>query len=216
MTNNEEVISREDLDILNFKHKSALKVLKTNISILLEEYEVQNGEKKVEHVNTRIKSIDSAINKLKKKNYDINVDNLEKHVKDMVGIRLVCPFIDDVYDMVELIKNSDILQVVEEKDYNKNPKKSGYKSYHIKVLVPVVLRDEIEYVPAEIQVRTLIQDAWAALEHKMRYKNKYATVEDSKNLQRIAQELSNIEDEILDIKSGQLNLENESKILIKK
>ena len=199
-TNN---FSQEDLKKLQFEYEAALQVLKTHLEILIKDYDMSNHTKSVEHVNARIKSIDSALGKLEKRNYDITLENLEEHIHDMVGVRLVCPFEDDVYEMVDLIKSSDLLQVCHEKDYIENPKESGYSSYHIIVKVPVSFKDDIEFIDAEIQVRTLAMDAWAALEHELQYKsNGSVTKRERDELRECAQEFRRIENKMLILKKG--------------
>ena len=88
----------------------------------------------------------------------------------MIGIRIVCSFLSDVYDIVNMIKNSPQLKLKEEKDYIKYPKDTGYISYHLIVLVPIYLNENTEYIEAEIQIRTVAMDFWASLDHKIQYK----------------------------------------------
>lgn len=155
---------------LMLKYSFALEVLKTEMNILIKNYEYKNSYNPVEHIKSRIKTKDSAIKKLEKKGYDLTYENLEKHVHDMVGLRIVCSFMSDVYEIVDLIKNSKQFKIVEEKNYILNPKDSGYSSYHLNILVPIHLDNETEYVEAEIQIRTIAMDFWASLDHKIRYK----------------------------------------------
>ena len=88
----------------------------------------------------------------------------------MVGLRIVCSFVSDVYDIINIIKSSHQFIVKNESDYIKNPKNSGYTSYHINILVPVHLEGKTEYIEAEVQIRTVAMDCWASLDHKLRYK----------------------------------------------
>lgn len=155
---------------LMLKYSFALEVLKTEINILIKNYEYKNNYNPVEHIKSRIKSKESAIKKLDKKGYDLTYENLEKHVHDMVGIRIVCSFMSDVYEIINLIKGSKQFKILEEKDYINDPKDSGYSSYHINLLVPIHLDNKIEYVEAEVQVRTIAMDFWASLDHKISYK----------------------------------------------
>ena len=155
---------------LMLKYNFALEILKTEINILVKNFEYKNNYNPVEHIKSRIKTKESAIKKLDKKGYDLTFENLEHHVHDMVGIRIVCSFLSDVYDIVELIKNSKQFKILEEKNYIDNPKDSGYVSYHLNLLVPIHLDEKIEYVEAEIQIRTIAMDFWASLDHKIRYK----------------------------------------------
>ena len=155
---------------LMLKYSFALEILKTEMNILIKNYEHKNNYNPVEHIKSRIKTKESAIKKLEKKGYDLTYENLEKHVHDMVGLRIVCSFVSDVYEVVDLIKNSKQFKIKEEKNYIINPKDSWYSSYHLNVLVPIHLDDETEYVEAEIQIRTIAMDFWASLDHKIRYK----------------------------------------------
>lgn len=155
---------------LMLKYSFALEVLKTEMNILIKNYEYKNNYNPVEHIKSRIKTKESAIKKLEKKGYDLTYENLEKHVHDMVGLRIVCSFMSDVYEIVDLIKNSKQFKIIEEKNYILNPKDSGYSSYHLNILVPIHLDNETEYVEAEIQIRTIAMDFWASLDHKIRYK----------------------------------------------
>ena len=152
------------------KYKFAKDVLETDLNILLKEYELTNGYNPVEHVKSRIKSSESAIKKLERKGYDITPSNIVKHVHDMVGLRIVCSFLSDVSQIVNVIKRSNLFEIKEERDYIKTPKDSGYISYHLNVLVPIHLIDTTEYIEAEIQIRTVAMDFWASLDHKLRYK----------------------------------------------
>lgn len=152
------------------KYSFAKKRLETELSILIDEYEFLNGYNPVEHLKFRIKSFDSAIKKLKKKNLAITIDNLVRYVNDMIGVRIVCSFVSDVYKIVNIIKSSNQFIIKNENDYIKNPKDSGYTSYHLNILVPIHLLDKTEYIEAEIQIRTVAMDCWASLDHKLRYK----------------------------------------------
>lgn len=160
----------EILPELMLKYEFAMDTLKTQLNILIKEFSFRNDYNPVEHIKCRIKSEDSALNKLKSKGYDLTIFNIINHVHDMIGIRIVCSFLSDVYDIVNMIKISGQIKIKEEKDYIKYPKKSGYSSYHLIVMVPIYLHDSIEYVEAEIQVRTIAMDFWASLEHKIQYK----------------------------------------------
>lgn len=160
----------DDLTELMLKCDFALQSLTTELNILIKEYEFNNKVNPVEHIKTRIKTKESAVNKLIRKGYDVNKENLITHIHDMVGVRIVCSFLSDVYEIVKIIKNSKLYVIRKEDDFIKNPKTSGYSSYHLNVLVPIHLNGKVENVEAEIQIRTMAMDFWASLEHKMRYK----------------------------------------------
>lgn len=166
--NNLEIIN--EIDHLMLKYEFALEELITQLKIAIKEFEFNNNKQIVEHIKTRIKSKESAIKKLEIKGYEINISNLQKHIHDMVGVRIVCSFLPDVYDIVNIIENAKNLKIKEKRDYIENPKKSGYSSYHIIVEVPIYLEKGIEYIEAEIQIRTMAMDFWASLDHKLQYK----------------------------------------------
>lgn len=166
----DELFREDNFREIMLKYSFAKKVLETELDILLCEYEYKTGYTIVEHVKSRIKQIDSAINKLNKKGYDINATNITQHVHDMIGFRIVCSFLSDVYEIVKLIKSSKQFIIKDESDYIKTPKESGYISYHMNILVPIYWEEKIEYVEAEIQIRTVAMDFWASLDHKLRYK----------------------------------------------
>ncbi len=193
-------LTKEDVEQLLFKYNAALRTLETHIDILIKDYEFKNKYMPVEHVKSRIKKFDSAINKLKRRNYEVNRENIENHVHDMVGIRIVCSFLDDVYDIVNLIKNSPFIEIHEEKDYIKNPKKTGYSSYHLLVYVPVHFEDGKEMVEAEIQVRTVAMDFWASLDHKIQYKFKDRIPEDiMEEMHKCSIDINNLDHKMLSL-----------------
>lgn len=162
--------SSKEIDEFMLKNEFAKQILETQLNILIKEFEYNNNYNPVEHVKSRIKKIDSIREKLNKKHYEYNLHNIKVHVHDIVGIRIVCSFISDVYDMVKIIKNSGQFEIVNEKDYIETPKDTGYISYHLIVLVPVHLNKNIEYIEAEIQIRTMAMDFWASIDHKIQYK----------------------------------------------
>lgn len=158
------------LDYEMLKYKFALNMLETEIKFLIEEFQFNNKYNPVEHIKSRIKTKESAIKKLKSKNYEITLENLKEHVHDMVGIRIVCSFLSDVYNIVSIIERSKNIIIKEKKDYIATPKDTGYISYHLIVDVPIYLNGKEEFVEAEIQIRTIAMDFWASLDHKIQYK----------------------------------------------
>lgn len=164
------VYNKLDLSEVMIQYMSALKVLETELEILSDEFEITHKYNPVEHIKTRIKSFDSIVQKLNKKGYEITIDNVIKHVYDIVGVRIVCSFIPDIYTLINIIEKSQNIEIIEKKDYITKPKASGYRSYHLIVLVKVCLSSGIKKVKAEIQIRTMGMDFWASLEHKIKYK----------------------------------------------
>lgn len=179
------------------KYEFALQTLLTELNILLKEYEYKNNINPVEHIKSRIKTEESALEKLKRKGYPSDFDNMIKHVHDMVGVRLVCSFKSDVYDIVNIIKNSKLLTIKKEQDFIKSPKTTGYSSFHLNVMVPIYLNNNVEYIEAEIQIRTVAMDFWATLEHKIRYKFEGTIPEDvSKELYNCSTEVKELDNKM--------------------
>lgn len=153
-----------------FLYNSALKEVGTKLEILNDEFRHIHNYNPIEYIKSRIKKPESIVKKLKRNNYDSTIDNMVNHVNDIAGIRLVCSFTSDIYRLAEMIGRQNDLTVVSVKDYIKNPKESGYKSYHMLVTVPIFLTDRVIDTKVEIQIRTIAMDFWASLEHKIYYK----------------------------------------------
>ncbi len=125
----------------------------------------------IEQVNGRVKKISSILEKCQKKGID--VDTVEKYVEDIAGIRIICQFVEDIYKVVEIIKNRSDLEIIQEKDYISNQKESGYRSYHLITLYEVQTLTGPKKVKVEIQIRTLAMNFWATIEHSLQYKYKH-------------------------------------------
>ncbi len=194
------------------KYTSALKVLETQLEIINDTFKYTKSYNPIEHIKTRIKTVDSIKKKLKKKGYRFTLKNIEEHINDIVGVRVICSFEDDVYDLVDIISKSEILTVVKEKDYIKTPKPTGYRSYHMIVKVPVPLINDNAEIYAEIQIRTLAMDLWASLDHKLNYKSDYTTKRIANKMYKVSNELFKIDEEM----SKTLKLENKIKKQSKK
>ncbi len=172
----EVVIDRDrDGDIDSWKevqliYNSALKQIATKLEILNDEFQHVHRYNPIEHIKWRIKTPESIVKKLKKHGYESTIDNMVRYVNDIAGIRVICSFSSDIYQIAEMISNQKDIRVISVKDYIVNPKSSGYKSYHMLVTVPVYLSDRIADAKVEIQIRTVAMDFWASLEHKIHYK----------------------------------------------
>lgn len=165
-----ELEKNREYQEMMLKYEFAKKKIETDLEILLREYAFKEGYNPVEHIKSRIKSFDRIVEKLNRKNQEISVDNIVRHVSDVVGMRIVCSFIKDVYTIAEIIRSTGEFILKSEKDYIEEPKESGYRSYHMIVLVPIHLENRTEYIPVEIQIRTVAMDCWASLDHKLRYR----------------------------------------------
>ncbi len=165
-----------------------LHVLKHNL------YGVSAGQP-IHNIQSRIKKKASLEDKLKKKKKEPTVMNAKDYLQDIAGVRVICYFVDDIYNLVDALKRQADLIVVRESDYVRKPKPNGYRSYHVILGVPVYCLDGMEYFPVEIQFRTMSMDFWASMEHRILYKMER---DDRDN---IATELRNYADMLVEIES---------------
>ena len=188
-------------ETLMFLYNSALKEVTTKLEILNDEFVHVHKYNPIEYIKSRIKSPESIVKKLKRHGAEINVDNMINTINDIAGVRIVCSFTSDIYHIAEMIGKQNDLTVIYVKDYIRNPKPSGYKSFHMLVSVPIFLGEEVIDTKVEIQIRTIAMDFWASLEHKIYYKFEgHAPEYISKELRECAQIVSK-----LDVKMLQLN-----------
>ena len=117
-----------------------------------------------------MKSIESIMKKVARKNIDLSLDVIRREIRDIAGVRVTCSFTSDIYRIMEMIESQKDIEVLEIKDYFKNPKPNGYRSLHMLIEIPIFMSDRVEYIPVEIQIRTIAMDFWASLEHKIFYK----------------------------------------------
>ena len=191
--------SYEEKELKKFfwKYEQALKYLDLVMESYVSSLEISDEHNPVEHYKGRIKNIDSIRKKLAKKGFEFTIKNMEEQLHDIAGIRIVCHFRNDLNELIEIFKNNPNISVVEEEDYITNPKKSGYLSYHMTVKVPVVDEAKIVMVPAEIQIRTLLMDLPASLEHKTRYKKEWSLPKEmDKNITEISELSSQVDEEL--------------------
>jgi len=165
--------SYEDVDswkTIIFLYNAALKEVGTKLEILNDEFQHVHQYNPIEHIKTRIKTPESIVKKLRRYGHETSIENMVRYVNDIAGLRISCSFTSDIYLIADMISKQNDLTILARRDYMKNPKKSGYRSYHMLVTTPVFLSDSIIDTKVEIQIRTVAQDFWATLEHKMHYK----------------------------------------------
>lgn len=151
-------------------YRCASMEVETKFRVLNEEFSLQYDRNPIESIKTRIKSPESIIEKLKRKNLPVSVESIMKNLDDIAGIRVICSFPEDIYMMAEYLIKQDDITLIEKKDYIQQPKSSGYRSLHLIVEVPIFLAEEKKPVRVEVQLRTIGMDFWASLEHKLMYK----------------------------------------------
>lgn len=180
------------------KYEPTLNIILDNIISQIKTYndmEVQkSGEKAYEHLIYRVKDKDSMLEKCTRKNLPQTTYSALHDIQDAIGIRIICRFIDDIYKNIDYLKSLPNLKIIKKKDYIKNVKPNGYRSYHLIVEITAPYEDILGNNPgkffAEIQVRTIAMDSWASLEHQMKYKH------DIKNPELIVKELKRCADEL--------------------
>ena len=151
-------------------YRSALKEIRTKLEILNDEFRLVHQYNPIEHIESRLKTDESITRKLMRKGKEITVENIQKYIDDIAGVRVICSFTPDIYRIVDMIASQDDIEVLKTKDYMLNPKINGYRSYHLIVRVPIFLYDKVVRTKVEIQIRTVAMDFWASLEHKIYYK----------------------------------------------
>ena len=124
----------------------------------------------IESIKSRVKSPMSILEKMHRKGFPISLESIKTNLNDIAGIRVICPFIEDIYTVADMLTRQDDLKVLEKKDYIQNPKPNGYRSLHLIVETPIFLHDQKRMMRVEVQFRTISMDWWASLEHKIRYK----------------------------------------------
>ncbi|WP_438832885.1 GTP pyrophosphokinase [Streptococcus pluranimalium] len=168
--------------------------LTQRIQIANQDMKEKTGFKLYEHFTARVKSEDSMLEKLSRKGYEIDTYSALKRVKDSIGLRIVCGFVDDIYKTVDFLRQMLDVTIVTEKDYIQEAKPNGYRSYHlileIETSFPDCLGNENGKYFVEIQLRTIAMDSWASLEHQMKYKH------DVTNAEMITRELKRCADEL--------------------
>ena len=193
-------------------YDSVLIELASRINIIRKASVLHNERDPIENVKTRIKSPKSMINKLKMKGLEPVAGSIAGYVTDAAGMRVICTYIDDVYKVSSILAAQKDITVLEIKDYIKNPKPSGYRSYHMIVELPIYIGDSCETVCAEIQFRTLSMDFWASLEHQIRYKHDIPSRKMIEaELRRCADEVASVEMNFLTIRDMINSLKAEQK-----
>lgn len=154
-------------------YRCALMEIETKFNVLNEEFSLRYDRNPINSIKTRLKSLPSMREKLKRKGIDASIAAIEANLNDVAGVRVVCSFPDDVYMLAEALLKQDDITLVEAKDYINSPKPNGYRSLHLIVTVPIFLAHEKRLMKVEIQLRTIAMDSWASLEHQLRYKKDY-------------------------------------------
>ena len=170
--------SKEEFSHMMMMYNGAIREMKTKLQVLNDELSITRNRNPIEFIETRIKSPDSIATKLKKKGVPLTVENVKEHLNDVAGVRVICAFLDDIYQVANMLEEQDDVEIIKTKDYIKKPKKNGYRSLHLIATLPVFFSSGKENVRVEIQIRTIAMDFWASLEHSVKYKRSVRDAED--------------------------------------
>lgn len=155
---------------LMMQYECAMLEVQTKLEVLNKELALVNSRNPFESIKSRLKSPESIYGKLQRRNIPFSIENIEKNLNDIAGIRVICSFPEDIYMLVDCLLKQDDIILIEEKDYIKNPKPNGYRSLHLILDIPIFLTGEKKHMRVEVQFRTIAMDFWASLEHKINYK----------------------------------------------
>lgn len=151
-------------------YKFAIEEITTKINILREDFNSTHEYNPIEHVGSRLKTPESVMEKVQRKNYPMTPASIRDNILDIAGVRIVCSFISDITVIRDMLAGQEDITVLEERDYITHRKPNGYQSLHLIVSIPVFRSHGTEHIPVEIQIRTIAMDFWASLEHKIYYK----------------------------------------------
>ena len=168
----------EEMSTLMVYYRCAIMEVETKLKVLNEEFSLKHDRNPINSIKSRLKSFSSIREKLQREGIMATPAQIEKNLNDIAGVRVICSFLDDVYDIAEALLKQDDIRIIRVKDYIKNPKPNGYRSLHLIIEIPIFLQHEKHMVKVEIQLRTIAQDFWASLEHQMRYKKNFEFTED--------------------------------------
>lgn len=168
-----EVLMEQLIKFLELEHlyESAIREVKTKLEILDSEFRTKYAYNPIHHIEDRLKSPESILEKIQRKGIAFTVDSIRENINDFAGVRVICNYIDDIYTVADLLTAQDDVTLLKRKDYIKNPKPNGYRSLHLVIETPVYLSDKKELVHVEVQIRTIAMDFWASLEHELKYKS---------------------------------------------
>lgn len=154
-------------------YNCAIREVRTKLEVLNDDLSVRNQRNPIEIIKSRVKKPASIVEKLKRRGLEVNLDSMMNNLDDIAGVRVICSFLDDIYEVAHMLTSQDDVKVIAVKDYIKNPKQNGYRSYHMIVEIPVFFSNEKRNMRVEVQIRTIAMDFWASLDHQLKYKKEF-------------------------------------------
>lgn len=186
------------------KYNCAIREIRTKFEVLNDELSIKSNRNPIHAIYSRIKNPRSIVEKLHRKDMDLTLDNVRSEINDIAGVRVICDFADDIYEIADMLLKQDDIRLVSYKDYIRAPKPNGYRSYHMIVETPVFFSEGKEMMKVEVQLRTIAMDFWASLEHELRYKKDL----DQKTLNRISADLLNCANTIADVDNQMMSIKD--------
>ena len=180
----------------------AIREVKTKLEVLNDELSVKNQRNPIEMIKSRVKKPKSIVEKLQRRGFEISLESMEKNLDDVAGIRIICSFLDDIYEVADMLIRQDDVKVIAVKDYIQNPKPNGYRSYHMIIEIPVFFSDSKKPIRVEVQIRTIAMDFWASLDHQLKYKKSFIddNGEISEELKQCAEVIAGTDVKMLEIR----------------
>ena len=185
----------------SIKGQCAINLMMTKLDIINTFLLMKYKRNFIQMKTWRLKSYDSVCNKIQKKGLDLNFDLALEKINDLIGVRAVCAYVDDIYKVADLIEKQQDIHILKIKDYVQQPKKSGYQSLHLILEIAIPFQKENQWIKLELQLRTAAMDYWANLDHQLRYKRgqKQAAVI-NEELQQCASVITQLDQKMLDIR----------------
>ena len=185
----------------SIKGQCAINLMTTKLDIINTFLLMKYKRNFIQMKTGRLKSYDSVCKKMQKKELDLKFDLALEKINDLIGVRAVCSYVDDIYKVAELVEKQQDIHILKTKDYIQQPKKSGYQSLHLILEIAIPFQEETQWIKLELQLRTAAMDYWANLDHQLRYKRgqKQAAVI-NEELQQCASVLPQLDQKMLDIR----------------
>ena len=184
------------------RYTCAIREVKTKLEVLNDELSVKNQRNPIEMIKSRVKKPKSIVEKLQRRGFEISLESMEKNLDDVAGIRIICSFLDDIYEVADMLIRQDDVKVIAVKDYIQNPKPNGYRSYHMIIEILVFFSDSKKPIRVEVQIRTIAMDFWASLDHQLKYKKSFIddNGEISEELKQCAEVIAGTDVKMLEIR----------------
>lgn len=206
--------NKKPFDSLMSYYQCAIMEVETKFKVLSEEYSLEYDRNPIENIKSRVKSFDSLLKKIRRKNIPLTMTSIEENIQDIAGVRVICSFPDDIYRLADCLLSQDDIILLEKKDYIKNPKPSGYRSLHLIIQTPIFLQEGKRMVTVEVQLRTIAMDFWASLEHKLRYKKNISEEQSvflAEEMSQCAEISASLDERMQKVKDMLIQSEEESK-----